>query len=291
VTIATTDEPAALDTLEPSDPAPAAPLKYRLGRVRARAIRGGLLLLAFLGAVILVEIPVAQTWYHARQGQLLAEFVSPRAGLTPGHAAALLQVPGLHWNLVVVEGDSTVNLRSGPGHRPHTPLPGKRGNSIILGHRDGWGGPFRDLGSLHKGEHIVTKLRAGSPIVFAVTSVKHVSATDTRYFANTKDFRLTLVTSDGGLVSHGRLVVQAVSGTALATTHHHGPVVKVPHRSLIINWAVAIAAGAFALAALVRLYVRRHYGLAALLVVVSPIVAAGLLALVIDLDQLLPPLR
>jgi Na+/glutamate symporter len=67
--------------------------------------------------------------------------------------------------------------------------------------------------------------------------------------------------------------------------------VKVPHRSLIINWAVAIAAGAFALAALVRLYVRRHYGLAALLVVVSPIVAAGLLALVIDLDQLLPPLR
>ena len=54
-------------------------------------------------------------------------------------------------NLVVAEGDSPQQLRSGPGHRIGTPLPGKVGNSVIFGHRTGWGGPLSDLGTLEDG--------------------------------------------------------------------------------------------------------------------------------------------
>jgi sortase A len=283
----TEPETAVLEEVEPATPPPAQPDH---DRVRPAALRAFAVAAVFALAVVFVEIPVAQTWYHARQHQLLTDFQTPHRGLPLGGAAALLQIQRLHATLVVVEGDAAAELRSGPGHHAGTPLPGRRGNSIILGHQSGWGGPFGDLGTLKRGNHLVTQLRGAKPVVYTITAVKHVSPSDRSLTGQSKDYRLTLITGDGGLLSNQRLVVQAVSGDRL-DPHRLGPVVRVPDGSLIVNAAMGIAAAAFVSAAAAAWYLRRHYRIAALLAVTVPLVLAGLLALLIDLDQLLPPLR
>ena len=72
------------------------------------------------------------------------------------------------------------DLRGGPGHLIGTPLPGALGNSVILGHRHAWGGPFADLTKLRRGDLIAVETHApdGSlPIgVFTVTSIRTVAA-------------------------------------------------------------------------------------------------------------------
>jgi sortase A len=279
-------ETAVLEEVEP----PPRRAQLDRDRIRPAALRTLAIAAAFALAVVFVEIPVAQTWYRARQRQLLTDFQTPHHGLTRGRAAALLQIQRLHATLIVVEGDGAAELRSGPGHHPGTPLPGRRGNSIMLGHQSGWGGPFGDLGTLTRGNHLVTQLRGAKPVIYTITAIKHVPPSDRSLTAPSKDYRLTLITGDGGLFSNGRLVVQAVSGDRL-NPRRLGPVVRVPGGSLIVNPAMGIAVAAFASAAAAAWYLRRHYRIAALLAVTVPLVLAGLLALLIDLDQLLPPLR
>jgi sortase A len=126
----------------------------------------------------------------------------------------VIQIPRLDVNVYAVEGDTVAELRAGPGHRPGTPLPGKRGNSVIVGHRKAWGHPFRDLGKLRpRRDIVVTAVRGADPAIFVVRSVHHVSGDDTRLLRPSDDHRLTLVAGDGGLLSDDRIVVTAVSGT------------------------------------------------------------------------------
>jgi sortase A len=216
-----------------------------------------------------------------------------RARTRPGQALANLQIPIIGLNLVIGEGDNASQLRAGPGHRIGTPIPGTLGNSLVFGHRHGWGGPLASLGKLKVGDEIFVQARLGQPTLFAVTSVKVVSQGDTRLLDPSTDYRLTLVTgTGGGFFSTRRLIVTAVSGSA---GHLRTPVRSVPatapRGSLIFNRTIgALLLLALGAAAAARGLRGRYRPLTAA-IVVSPLVASALLALLLELDLLLPPLH
>jgi sortase A len=72
----------------------------------------------------------------------------------PGDPVGRLHVPAIGLSTVVVEGTDGAELRSGPGHYPGTPLPGRRGTVAIAGHRTTYGAPFRHVDRLERGDRV-----------------------------------------------------------------------------------------------------------------------------------------
>jgi sortase A len=76
----------------------------------------------------------------------------PKLLLVPGTPVAVLHIPEIGLNAVVLEGTSNAVLEGGPGHLRDTQLPGQVGISEIIGRRAAYGGPFARLSSLSAGE-------------------------------------------------------------------------------------------------------------------------------------------
>ena len=92
----------------------------------------------------------------------------------PGAVVGILDVPVIGLQQVVVEGVSSSQTRSGPGHVPGTAGLGQPGNSAVVGRRTGYGGPFGDLDELRRGDHIVTATTEGQSL-YIVHSVRIVT--------------------------------------------------------------------------------------------------------------------
>jgi sortase A len=103
---------------------------------------------------------------HRAQHQLYAQFrglldpsseISPAIGgnISSGFPVALVNAKqaGIH-DLMVVEGTSPTDLLSGPGHLRDSPLPGQKGDSVLMGRSTTAGAPFRNIGRLEKGDVI-----------------------------------------------------------------------------------------------------------------------------------------
>jgi sortase A len=93
----------------------------------------------------------------------LAQETATIGGVTPrGAPVAMLdsQAAGFH-NLIVVEGSSSAQLRSGPGLYPTSPLPGQPGISTIMGKGATFGAPFGQIAQLHKGDLITATTGQG----------------------------------------------------------------------------------------------------------------------------------
>jgi LPXTG-site transpeptidase (sortase) family protein len=139
--------------------------------------------------------------YDAFRDQL-ANATAPVGGVDrDGHAlelgtpVAVLVIPRIGVREVVGEGSSATVLKSGPGHRRDTALPGQPGTSVVLGRRAGFGGPFADLGSLAHGD-LITVITGQGKHQFEVMGVRR--ANDPQPVAPAKgQGRLTLVTADG----------------------------------------------------------------------------------------------
>lgn len=267
-------------------------------RRRVLAIALGALITGVIAAVVFLafEGPVAQSWYSIRHHQLASRLDALGVHHGAGAPIALLQIPRLGTNLVVAEGDTPQQLRSGPGHRTGSPLPGDVGNSVIVGHRSGWGGPFRDLESLKQGDLIVvqTAIAGGLPrnAVFTVSNIRKVGAHDATPFLRSTDRRLTLLTGTGGAYSDGRLEITAISGPqgkVLPATD--GLRATTPSGSALWNSAMVLALVGIGGALLLGVALRRRYRLTTIGVVVLPIALVGLLGLLLSLDGSLPPLR
>jgi sortase A len=123
----------------------------------------------FLGPLSgLKEAHAQSTLYATFRGQL-ASGVTPPPPFAPGSVlragdpVAVLDIPaiGMH-RTVVVEGTTSGNLESGPGHLPGTVLPGETGVSTLLGRAFGYGGPFSRVGSLKPGDAITATTGQGT---------------------------------------------------------------------------------------------------------------------------------
>ncbi|WP_157802851.1 sortase [Compostimonas suwonensis] len=71
-----------------------------------------------------------------------------------GTPVALLSIPAIGLDEVVSQGTTASALRSGPGHRRDSVMPGQAGTSVIFGRQTTYGGPFGDLTKLQPGDQI-----------------------------------------------------------------------------------------------------------------------------------------
>jgi LPXTG-site transpeptidase (sortase) family protein len=109
----------------------------------------------FLYGLSGVQEARSQTTLYTQLQNELAAGTAPTGSTTPGSPVAVLNIPSIGLNdVVVVEGTSPENLTLGPGHLRNTPLPGQTGTSVIYGRRATFGAPFASLGSLHRGDII-----------------------------------------------------------------------------------------------------------------------------------------
>jgi sortase A len=171
------------------------PLDGRLILTRTMTAVGLLVLLFVLYELFATSIMEARS-----QSALLASFrerLSHPATLQPaalGDGVAILEIPRLQSQVVVVEGVRPVDLQHGPGHDPGSPLPGQVGNAVMEGHRTTYGAPFRDIASLERGDTIGVFTTQGR---FTYTILEVRQTTNVPTIATTDQVGyLTLITSD-----------------------------------------------------------------------------------------------
>lgn len=91
--------------------------------------------------------------------------------LEPGTPVAILKIPRLGVDDVVLEGTSSKVLISGPGHRRDTALPGQAGPVVLMGRHAAYGGVFSGLANLRTGDVISTVTGQGVA-TYAVTGLR-----------------------------------------------------------------------------------------------------------------------
>jgi sortase A len=80
----------------------------------------------------------------------------------PGKAVAILVIPKMDLNMVVVEGTDTESLKKGPGHYTQTAYPWEEHGRVgIAGHRTTYGAPFWSLDRLDAGDRITLQTEYG----------------------------------------------------------------------------------------------------------------------------------
>jgi hypothetical protein len=273
--------------------------RLRRAHLRRAAAWVAVGLVTFLLAIPIVEDPIAHVWYESRQGELASEHGSVKA-IRDGRQVGVLYLSypvsgtdstATSQKLYVVQGDSTGDLRGGPGHQPFTPMPGQRGNVVIFGHKDDWGAPFAHLHALRAGGQILAQsVDDTQETVYTIKAVRTIAAGDSEVLAPTDDYRLTLVTDAGGRSSSRWLVVTAVSGPArpgpASTVILAGPA----QDGVVENAAFAAVVVSLALGGLIVIGLRRRAKTATLLIMLTPLAVALLLGLVLEFDLIWTPL-
>jgi sortase A len=144
-----------------------------------------------------------------RQRHLSGSFQAPKPTVRPGDAVAVIQIPILGVNEVVVEGASVDHLRGGPVRLTDGAMPGEAGALVILGHRAGYGAEFSRLTDLIPGNDVVVQARNGPIVDYKVVELRSDVALGDIEPAADDVARLLLITADGDRLSGGVDVVIA----------------------------------------------------------------------------------
>jgi sortase A len=118
-----------------------------------------------------------QIRHAAAEAEGLAGVEVPTQAPAAGSPVAIIDIGGIHLEQVVVEGVGPQQTRGGPGHVPGTAAPGQPGNSAIVGRRTAFGGPFRRIGRLERGDEILVTTTQGQT-VYVVTTVVSAPVAD-----------------------------------------------------------------------------------------------------------------
>jgi sortase A len=204
-------------------PAVEEPSRIRRRR-RGKVIRAiGLLFVA--AAVVLAGYVWWQQWgtgfaTRAAQNELRPDFerrvatqppeeAPARVAHVPGRAVAIIRIPKIEVDLVVVEGTDTESLKKGPGHYLDTAYPWQdRGRVGIAGHRTTYGAPFWSLDELEPGDRIVLATEYGV-FEYRVTGSRIIDPSDGSVLLPTPNPTLVLTTCNPRFSAAERLVVFA----------------------------------------------------------------------------------
>ena len=189
--VSTTGEQAPEPTPPPPPPA-TGPASERIGLTpppaefvpmsRRRLWVVVLLWLAVVVAIIGLVLYVLEPLFQARtQQQLFEDYraeidraANSGSGLPglavqtkapePGSPVAILEIGDIELQQVVVEGATSTLTQAGPGHVAGTAAPGQPGNSVVVGRRQMFGGPFRRLEQLEPGDRILVTTTQGQRV-------------------------------------------------------------------------------------------------------------------------------
>lgn len=126
----------------------------------------------------------------------LSQATAPLGPTAEGSPVALLDAPrGGIGRAVVVEGATSLDLQSGPGHKRDTVLPGQVGVSVLYGRGATFGGPFKHIAALRTGDPIQVTTGQGT-FGYTVTGTRHGGDPEPAPLAAGAG-RLTLVTVTG----------------------------------------------------------------------------------------------
>lgn len=126
----------------------------------------------------------------------LASATAPLGPIVPvGDPVAVLTVPRLGLEQVVIEGTASGDLLDAPGHRRDTVLPGQDGTSVVYGRAATYGAPFRDVPALVPGD-VVQVASAQGRMDFRVIGIRR-AGDPLPQPAEPGHARLTLVTAEG----------------------------------------------------------------------------------------------
>ena len=170
----------------------------------------GTFVLLFVAYQLLGTNLVTNNEQKALAAELQTQWMSNVVEETPdlGEGVALIKIPKIGVDRVVVEGVSVPDLKKGPGHYPGTAMPGQIGNTVISGHRTTYGAPFNRLDELKVGDEILVYDRTG-PFKYIVSENKIVSPTAVEVLNTSSDARLTLTTCHPKFSAKERLIIVA----------------------------------------------------------------------------------
>lgn len=207
----------------------APPARPRDGRIFRRVGWTLIVLGAYVLEFALYELVGTSLVTKGHQNDLRKEFAqlvddpvvrpSPGATASPppraisSKAIALLKIPKIGVDVIVVEGARLSDLSYGPGRYPSTAKLGREGSTAFAGHRTGWGSPFLNLDKLQPGDAITVESIDGTIYEYRVTRRTIVGPSATWVLRGNPDSsaptQLTLTTCDPKYTSRNRLIVWA----------------------------------------------------------------------------------
>ncbi|MDP8956177.1 MAG: class E sortase [Actinomycetota bacterium] len=126
-----------------------------------------------------------------------------------GDAVALIKIPRMKLDMVVVEGVDPEALKKGPGHYQGTAYPWEdRGRVAIAGHRTTYLHPFWSVNELRRGDLIRLETEFGR-FDYRVTSSRVVLPSDTSVLQQTTEPTLVLTACTPRFSGSHRLVIFA----------------------------------------------------------------------------------
>jgi sortase A len=215
------------DVEAPEQAATPEPRVKRRRRGRVLKITGLLLIAAALAVGGFIWWNLWGTGFVARaaQNDLRTEFephldarveleAPPQVVKVPGDAVAILRIPKIDIDLVVVEGTGTASLKEGPGHYVDSAYPWDDGGRVgIAGHRTTYGAPFWSLNELREGDRIVLATEYGTfgyrVTRVVVTPPSGLLPSGAWVLDQTKDPTLVLTTCNPRFSAAERLIVFA----------------------------------------------------------------------------------
>jgi sortase A len=133
----------------------------------------------------------------------------PVVSFSLGDPVAILRIPRIDLDMVVVEGSDTETLKKGPGHYRGTAFPWEgQGRVAIAGHRTTYGQPFWSLNELRKGDLIRLVTEFGT-FDYRVTRLTEIDPGDSSVLEQTEEATLVLTTCTPRFSAARRLIVFA----------------------------------------------------------------------------------
>ena len=138
----------------------------------------------------------------------------PAAGqgphVLPGDAYAVIQIPRIGLDMVVVQGTDYTSLKEGPGHYVDTADPWDAAGRVgIAGHRTTYLHPFFDLDRVQPGDTITLLTGYGTYTYTVTKNLVLPEATAGVVLKQTRDPTLVLTTCNPRYASSQRLIVEA----------------------------------------------------------------------------------
>ncbi|NDC44594.1 MAG: class E sortase, partial [Actinobacteria bacterium] len=110
------------------------------------------------------------------------------ANATARESIALLAIPSIDVDVVVVNYFGYSDLETAVARMQNSAQIGTEGSAVIVGHRTGFGSPFRNLDDVKVGDEVDVTLRTGEKLSFSVTRSDIVSpSVDLSTFDNKSD--------------------------------------------------------------------------------------------------------
>jgi sortase A len=124
--------------------------------------------------------------------------------------SGIIEIPKLGVKAAILEGTDDTALKYTVGHYPGTGNPGKKGNYVLLGHRNYvYGHYFRRIDELKPGDEVVIK-KDLETYTYTITESFVVSPEEVWVLEDTEEIMLTMITCTPVITYTDRLIVRGV---------------------------------------------------------------------------------